>query len=39
MPDAISGAIQRGLAATREGKPALLEMMTKEEEDVCSYWR
>lgn len=38
-PDAISGAIQRALAATREGKPALLEMMTKEEEDICSYWR
>jgi acetolactate synthase-1/2/3 large subunit len=38
-PDAIGGAIQRGLAATQEGRPALLEMMTKEEEDVCSYWR
>ena len=39
MPDAIGGAIQRGLAATRQGQPALLEMMTKEEEDICSYWR
>ena len=36
-PDDISPAIQRALAANREGKPALLEMMTKEEETTSKY--
>ncbi len=31
-------AIRRGLAANREGLPALLEVMTKVEENVPSYW-
>ena len=38
-PGEMAGAIQRGLAANREGRPALLEMKTKEEENVSRYWR
>ena len=38
-PGEVAGAIQRGLAANREGKPALLEMKTKEEETISRYWR
>jgi len=30
-PDDVREAIQRGVAATREGKPVVLEMITKEE--------
>jgi acetolactate synthase-1/2/3 large subunit len=36
-PDDIAPAIQRALAANREGKPALLEVMTKEEETTSKY--
>jgi acetolactate synthase-1/2/3 large subunit len=36
-PDDIAGAIQRALAANAEGKPALLEMKTKEEETTSKY--
>ncbi|MCH8309352.1 MAG: thiamine pyrophosphate-requiring protein, partial [Chloroflexi bacterium] len=36
-PDDIASAIQRALAANREGKPALLEMITKEEETIARY--
>lgn len=38
-PDEIAPAIQRALAANQEGKPALLEMKTKEEENISRYWR
>jgi hypothetical protein len=30
-PDEVAPAIRRGIAATRDGRPALLEMITKEE--------
>ena len=30
-PDDVVAAIQRGIAATRDGQPAVLEMITKEE--------
>ena len=33
-PNEMAAAIQRGLAANREGRPALLEMKTKEEENL-----
>ena len=33
-PDEVGPAIQRGLSANREGRPAVLEMMTKAEENV-----
>ena len=38
-PDEVAPAIQRALAANREGQPALLEMKTKEEENISRYWR
>ena len=38
-PDQVGPAIRRGIAANREGKPAVLEMITKEEETIPSYWR
>jgi thiamine pyrophosphate-dependent acetolactate synthase large subunit-like protein len=31
QPDAVIAAIERGIAATREGRPVVLEMITKEE--------
>ena len=37
-PDEVAGALRRGLAAAREGRPALVEVMTKEEMNVPSYW-
>ena len=37
-PDEVAAAIQRALAANREGKPAVLEMITKEEENVPKFW-
>jgi thiamine pyrophosphate-dependent acetolactate synthase large subunit-like protein len=38
-PDQVGPAIQRGLAATKKGQPAVLEMITKEEETIPRYWR
>ena len=37
-PDQLAPAIQRCLEANREGRPAVLEALTKEEEAVPSYW-
>lgn len=37
-PDQIGKAIRRGIAANKEGRPALLEMMTKVEEEVPKFW-
>ncbi|MDA1189840.1 MAG: thiamine pyrophosphate-requiring protein, partial [Chloroflexi bacterium] len=37
-PDKISGAIQRAVNATKEGQPAVIEVMTKEELNVAKYW-
>ncbi len=36
-PDGIGPALRRGLAANRDGKPAVLEMITKEEERISRY--
>ena len=36
--DQIGAAIRRGLEANRSGQPAVLEMMTKEEEAVAKFW-
>ena len=33
-PDEVGPAIKRGLSANREGRPAVLEMMTKAEENI-----
>ena len=37
-PDQVGPAIHRALAANRDGRPAVLEMMTKAEENVPCYW-
>ena len=37
-PDQVGPAIQRALEAHKSGQPALLEMMTKEEETISRYW-
>ena len=37
-PGDVAAAIRRGLEANREGRPAVLEMITKEEENVAKYW-
>ena len=37
-PDQIRPAIQRGIEATKTGQPAVLEMITKEETAVSSFW-
>ncbi len=37
-PDEVAGALRRGLAAASEGRPALVEVMTKEEMNVPKYW-
>ena len=37
-PDEIIPAVSRALEKTREGKPALLEMITKEEKALSKYW-
>ncbi len=34
-PDAIAPALQRAIAATREGRPALVECVTREEPDMA----
>lgn len=38
-PDQIGAAIKRAIEANNSGQPALLEMMTKEEENVPKYVR
>jgi thiamine pyrophosphate-dependent acetolactate synthase large subunit-like protein len=37
-PDQLAAAIQRALQANGEGQPALIEVMTKVEEDVPKFW-
>lgn len=37
-PDQVAAAIRRGLDANKSGQPALIEMITKEEENVPKYW-
>ena len=37
-PDEVGAAIRRGVAANDAGKPAVIEMMTKAEENVPRYW-
>jgi thiamine pyrophosphate-dependent acetolactate synthase large subunit-like protein len=37
-PEAIGDAVRRALGANREGQPAVIEMMTKEEPNVSMYW-
>ena len=39
QPGQIAAAIQRAQAANREGQPAVLEIITKEEENIPRYWR
>jgi acetolactate synthase-1/2/3 large subunit len=36
-PDEVGPAIRRALEQTRENRPAVLEMMTKEEENIARY--
>ena len=38
-PDQLGPAIRRGIRANEDGRPAVLEMMTKEELDVPKFWR
>ena len=38
-PDQIAGAIKRGIEANNSGQPAVLEVMTKAEENIPRYWR
>ena len=38
-PDQIGSAIRNGLAANKKGQPAVLEIMTKEEETIPRFWR
>ena len=38
-PDQVGPAILRALEATNNNQPAVLEMMTKEEETIARYWR
>ena len=38
-PDQIAPAIRNGLAANKKGQPAVLEIMTKEEETIPTFWR
>ena len=37
-PDELGPSITRGIAATKKGQPAVLEMITKEELDVAKFW-
>ncbi|MGE5620712.1 MAG: thiamine pyrophosphate-requiring protein [Sphingomonadaceae bacterium] len=37
-PDEIVPAVKRAVAITQEGRPALLEMMTREETALSKYW-
>ncbi len=36
-PDQLAGAIRKAIATNQEGKPALIEVMTKEEETVSRF--
>jgi thiamine pyrophosphate-dependent acetolactate synthase large subunit-like protein len=38
-PDQVGAAIKRGIAANDNGQPAVLEIMTKAEDNVPRYWR
>jgi acetolactate synthase-1/2/3 large subunit len=38
QPEAVRSALERAVASTREGVPAVVEVMTKAEETVASYW-
>lgn len=38
-PDGLAPAIQRAIAANKEGQPALIEAITKEEENVPKFWK
>lgn len=38
-PDQLAPAIKRAIAANHQGKPALIEVMTKAEETISRYWR
>ncbi|MBM3945560.1 MAG: hypothetical protein FJ317_08770, partial [SAR202 cluster bacterium] len=37
-PDKVGPAIKRAIAATKKGRPAVVEVMTKEELNVAKYW-
>ena len=37
-PPELASAIQRALAANREGRAALVEVMTKAEENIAKFW-
>ena len=37
-PDAIGDAVRRAIESNREGRPAVIEMMTKEEPNISKYW-
>ena len=37
-PPNLAAAIQRALAANRQGRAALVEAMTKAEENVAKFW-
>ena len=38
-PDEIGPAMTRAVEAANSGQPVLLEMITKEEENISTYWR
>ena len=38
-PEEVGPAIRRALEHTKTNKPAVLEMITKEEENIARYWR
>jgi thiamine pyrophosphate-dependent acetolactate synthase large subunit-like protein len=37
-PDRLAPAINRGIAANRDGRPAVIEVMTKEDDVVPKFW-
>jgi hypothetical protein len=38
-PGQLAPAIKRALAVNQEGRPALIEVLTKAEEKISRYWR
>ena len=38
-PDQIAQAVRNAIEANKKGQPAVLEMITKEEETIPSFWR